>query len=188
VYLSEVKVSLQENDFEKTKLCSDRDGQPPMQVDKREFWWAESERFLQNADVAVFFFLDNTLSRPLLSDDAFIESTGELPPVYGPYRAGNSDPYWDANAPEMNSSVALELMYWLETQDDHQKRTLVIFEGEMLDKLGSLVPGLVMKRGVDFEQIEPECVSEAIDETRQRCMNWVMNECRSFLRERHDSD
>jgi len=169
-YLTELKLQLREKGFESVKLCADRGGAPPGDATPEEenaFWWEESERFLNNADVAIFIFLDHVFTRENLPERAREEASG-----------------FDSDyAPEINSSVLLELMYWLRESGDPD-RTLIIFEEGVYDKLGSLASGVAEAEDVDYGVIENESVGEAIDEARQRCMNWAMNELRPELQSR----
>lgn len=169
-YLTELKLQLRERKFESVKLCADREGTPPDDATPEEedaFWWKESEIFLNNADVAIFIFLDHVFTRENLPERAKKESS-DVDPDY---------------VPEINSSVLLELMYWLRESGDPD-RTLIIFEEGIYDKLGSLVSGVAEAEDVDYDVIENESVEEAIDEARQRCMNWAMNELRPELQNR----
>jgi hypothetical protein len=54
--------------------------------------------------------------------------------------------------------------------------------------MGSVVSGIPQSKGVDYETIENETVSSAVDEVRQRATNWVMNEMRSELVKRHSEE
>ena len=172
-YLTEVKYQLQEFGFENTRVCDDRGNEPPAdatQEERWQFWWEESEEFIQNADVGTFLFLDHIFERNSLSDRSLDEAR---------------DPSSEGHPKEINSSVVGELFYWLTNEDQENGRTLIIFEEGIYDEIGSLIPGLVNLEDVYYEVIENADVESAVEEARQRCMNWVMDDVREELQARY---
>lgn len=169
-YLNEVKFRLQEAGFEDAKVCDDRGNEPPEDADdqeRMEFWWEESREFLENADVAVFLFLDHIFERSELPNRA---------------RDLARDPREDPS--EVNSSVVAELSYWLGEIEDSKDRALVLFEDGAYDRLGSLVAGMVGTRDVRWDTIADDKIEEALEITEPTCSNWAMDEMRETLQRR----
>lgn len=169
-YLTEMKLQLREFGFENARICDDRNDSPPANATDEElweFWWKQSEDFLQNADVGIFVFLDYLLDRPNLPERAREQA-----------RESKEEPV------EMNSSVIGELFYWVREEDFHNERTLLLFEEEIYEEFGSVITGLVHAEGLDFEVINNEDIKAATMEARQRSMNWAMGELRETLRAR----
>jgi len=170
-YLHDLKFRLHEFGFTNAKVCDDRGNQPPdhyTEQQTKEFWWKESEQFLQDADVAIFVFLDHIFARPSLSQRA---------------RGKSHSP--SSNPKEVNSSVAFELMYWLLHEDPQHNKAYIFFEDGIYDDMGSLIPGLSRLRDLRWEKLPDQDIDEAVELARQRCMNWTMNELHGTLQKRH---
>lgn len=189
-YLTELKNRLREEAFTRAKICTDMPETTPKRLQKdtlsqdekqelREFWTEASYRFLQNADVAVFLFLDPTHVRDSLPDRAFRDD--ENP--YSDHAADLHDLPQDANG-----SVLVELGYWLDKMEQPPARTLVLFEESNFDETGSLVSGRVGLEDVHWDTIAAADVSDGFDAVRARCSNWAMNECKFRLQDRYDTD
>ncbi|WP_424005597.1 hypothetical protein ACOZ4I_20280 (plasmid) [Haloarcula salina] len=185
-YLSEIKYQLQDEGFKRAKLCTDRPETTPTHLDKdsltdqekqelREFWTEVSYQFLQNADVAIFFFLDPTHKRSSLPDRAFREKDSPSDHTHGQHKL-TQDP---------NGSVFAELKYWLDQVDADVRRTMVLFEKSNYDETGSLVTGSVGLEGVHWDTIESNAVDDGFDAVRSRCINWAMNDCKLRLQDRY---
>lgn len=178
-FLNEVKLRLQEEGYESAAICSDREDEPPENADPQEeaeFWHSVSIDFLENADVAVFFFLNDELDRQ--------ENL--------PERAFEKEPFseTDDEVPQdLNSSVIEELNYWLDSIDEKRERTLVIFEDEASDDIGSLITGKVSKEDVDVEdELATNDSEAAINVIEGVARNWVMSTCTDRLRSRYYED
>jgi hypothetical protein len=174
-YLTELKLRMQEKGFNETAICDDRNSNPPRGVSQEEewkFWFEESKKFLQQADVAVFVFLDHIFERESLPERSRRQA----------YDVDEDDPK------EINSSVSGELIYWLTNQDMDNERTLVLFEEGIYEEIGPVITGATQATGVDFAKIPNGDVHSAIDETRQRSTNWVMGELRNELLDRYYDD
>lgn len=172
-YLTELKRRLQEKGFAKTAICDDRDNKPPDDATTEEikqFCYKESEEFLKEADVAVFIFLEHIFERESLPDQARRQA----------HDAG------DENPKEINSSVSGEFLYWLADDEKDNNKILAVFEEGIYEEMGSVITGGKNATGVDFEKIPNESIESAADEVRQRAMNWVMNEMRDKLVDRHE--
>ena len=171
-YLTELKIQMQERGFSEAAVCDDRGNQPPSDATEEEeweFWYEESEEFLEEADVSVFVFLDYIFERESLPSRAREQA----------YDSSSDDPK------EINSSVVGELIYWLTHEDLDNEKTLLLFEEGIYEEMGSVVTGATQATGVDFEVIPTEDIESAIDEVRQRSTNWVMNEMRDELIDRY---
>jgi hypothetical protein len=166
-YLTELKYQLQENGFEGAKLCADKEDEPPHGATEEEenvFWWEKSREFLDDADVAIFVFLDHIFTREGLPDRAREKAKDVEDSV------------------EINSSVIVELVYWLQ-EDVNRNRTIILFENGIYEEMGSLIPGLIEEKGLHYP--EPiESVDEAVIESREICSNLAMGELRTELRKR----
>lgn len=178
-FLNEVKLRLQEEGFESAAICTDREDEPPEDADsqeKAEFWHSVSLDFLENADVAVFFFLSDQLNRQ--------ENL--------PERAFEKEPFSEADTgipQDLNSSVIEELNHWLDETDEKRDRTLVIFEDEVTDDIGSLITGRVSKEDVDFEdELSVNDPEGAFNVVKGVARNWVMSTCTEQLRTRYYED
>lgn len=173
-FLTEIKYRLQEYGFEQTKICVDRDSDPASTAsdeELNEYISDESVQFLQEADVAIFFFLDHIFERPELPQRALNECE---PP---------SDDIKDPN-----SSVSGELLCWTTDYDSEKEQAFVIFEGDMYNSIGSVIAGRPESTDLDYTRIDSEDIDTATAQVRQRAMNWAMNEYRDILKKRHTSD
>jgi hypothetical protein len=148
----------------------------PVLKRKPSFWHSVSIDFLDNADVAVFFFLNDQLDR---QDNI-------------PERAFEKEPFseTDDEVPQdLNSSVVEELNYWLGSIDEERERTLVIFEDEASDDIGSLITGKVSKEDIDVEdELSTNDPKAAINVIEGVARNWVMSTCTNRLRSRYYED
>lgn len=185
-YLSEIKYLLQEEGFERAKLCTDRPETTPSHLDKdsltdqeeqelREFWTKVSYKFLKNADVAVFFFLDPTHKRASLPDRAFRDKESPYDHTHGQHKL-DQDP---------NGSVLAELNYWLHVVNGGENQTMVLFERSNYDETGSLVSGSVGLEGAHWDKIKSNDVDDGFAAVRPRCVNWAMNDCKLRLQDRY---
>ncbi|WP_418282659.1 hypothetical protein [Halorubrum sp. DTA98] len=183
-FLNEVKLKLQDNEFEQAKICSDRDDSPPDGAsprEKAEFWHEVSYDFADHADVAVFFILENELDRANVLPD----------------RAFKDEPYGDGPPrEEINSSVIQEMNYWLREIDIERERTLVLFEGEMANKIGPVFRGEVTTEEIDVQnQVELDLndfdlndTERAVEYVHGLARNWAMNTCKLRLQDRYLSE
>jgi hypothetical protein len=190
-YLSTVKQHLRDEGFTNTKLCTDWVEDPPEHLDKpseersqteeqklREFWTDVSKEFLDNADVAVFFFLDPTPARSELSSDTVDDVDHSVHHRHDEYEL-SQDP---------NGSVLVELRHWLDTVGVDPDRTFVIFEETNYEETGSLVSGEVGNRDVHWEKVPTDNVEVSCELTVSRCQNWAMGPCKRRVRDRYYDD
>ena len=191
-FLSEVKYRLHDAGFSRAKLCTDRNDTPPEHLQKdtlstteqqelNEFWTDVSYRFLQNADVAIFFFLDPTLNRSNLPSRAFRDK--EDPETDHLHGQATYDTPQDSN-----TSVVEELNYWHREMGIDSARTMVLFEESNYPQTGTLVTGGVGLRGCHWGKFETNAIDSATQKARSRCMNWAMNECKSRLQDQYHDE
>lgn len=204
-YLSDLKFKLQRAGFENTKICDDRGNEPPEhfnEQEEREFWWSESEEFLNEGDVSIFVFLDYVLERGQLSERAkqMVQDESEGGPTGRTLTAFSLlENLWHMIVTKLligthvqivkglNSSVIAELFYWLENIDEDNNRTLVLFENGIYSDIGSLITGYTGVNDVDYAIIDNENNEEAYEYARAKCTNWAMNEMRETLKHRRFS-
>lgn len=175
-FLTELKLWLEERRFERARLCSDRNDSPPdglTETEEREFWTKMSYEFLENADVAVFVFLDDDLSR---------ES-------YLPDRAFEKEPHDGESIPQdINSSVVEELGYWRRDIGAAPAHTLVLFEEGCYDDIGSVVEGSVSLADIQSEVFDSHDIDQAKGLIHGVAQNWVMDYCKRRLQDRYVED
>lgn len=110
----------------------------------------KSKKCLQRAGAAVFIFLEpaeNRIFRPSVTPQ------------------------------EINTSVCIELEYWLGTLGIGGHRTFVVFEGETREIVGSLIDGTIEHYGVESIDIDFEDYPEMFDQIESQCWNWVNRFC-----------
>jgi len=175
-FLTELKLWLQGRRFKRARLCSDRDDTPPdglTEVEEREFWTRMSYEFLENADVAVFIFLEDELSR---------ES-------YLPERAFEKEPHGRGSIPQdINASIVEELSYWRRDIGASPDHTLVLFEHECYDEIGSLVEGSVSLANIQYEVFDSHDIERTQRLVHGVAQNWAMDTCKRRLQDRYIED
>lgn len=175
-FLTELKLWLQDRRFERARLCSDRNDTPPdslTETEEREFWTQMSYEFLENADVAVFVFLEDELSR---------ES-------YLPKRAFEKDPHSNGSVPQdINASVVEELSYWRRDIGASSDHTLVLFEEGCHEEIGSLVEGSVSLADIQYEVFDSHDIEQTQRLIHGVAQNWVMDTCKRRLQDRYIED
>ncbi|WP_254547209.1 hypothetical protein [Halomarina pelagica] len=187
-FLNEVKYRLQEAGFKRAKLCTDRDDTPPAHLqgntlssteeqELREFWTTVSYRFLQNADVAVFFFLDPTINRSNLPSAFQDKNDPQKDHLHG--QSTYKTPQ------DANGSVIEELNYWLREMEMEAARTMVLFEESNYDQTGSLVTGRVGLEACHWGRFEDNEIDSVHQKTRSRCVNWAMDDCKPWLQDQY---
>ena len=170
-FAAELRNRLKEEGFESAAIASDMQGSPPDYAspeEKKEYWYEKSETFLQQADVAIFLFLDYIFERPYLPEDAREES---------------HDPRSDPK--EINSSVSVELDAWLREYGADGDRSLALFEGEMANSMGSLIQGGAEATGTAYDDFEANDIDGAFQAAKTKCRNWAMGELHDALQDRY---
>lgn len=172
-FLTELKLFLHDRRFTGARLCSDRNDAPPndlTKAERREFWTRMSYEFLENADVAVFVFLEDDLSR---------ES-------YLPDRAFEKEPHGGGSIPQdINASVVEELGYWRREIGASADLTYVLFEEGCHEEIGGLVEGSVSLADIQYEVFDSHDLEQAQRLVHGVAQNWVMDTCKRRLQDQY---
>jgi len=135
---------LRDNGYNGAKLCSELPDHPrPTGMSKGEKNWWESVNCMYTADAAVFLFLEPIETR-----------------LNGAPKEG------------LNSSAFAELTYWVQFFAHKKEGTLIIYEGDM-DKVGSLISGLVEIGDCTDFTIDVGELDKMRNSVLTTCIEWV---------------
>ena len=136
---------LRENNYQGASICSEIPNHdvPDTMGYGQQNWW-ESINFMYHADAAVFVFLEPLDSR-----------------------------LNDRSAQGLNSSVIAELVFWSHFFADSRAGTLVLFEGDLADSLGSLVTGVIEANGIESQQVDTNDIDTMKETILTSCMDWL---------------
>lgn len=105
-----------------------------------------SEKCLKDADAAVFIFFETVQGR---------------------------FPNWDGEPAELNGSVIREMSIWMDRLKRPPSRSLVVFEGDLREEYGSLIPGSVDDYGCEEDQFSRNDFEELYDCISAVSWKWV---------------
>jgi hypothetical protein len=187
-YLRKVTLGLQEHGYEKTAICSDIEGRPPESACRKEkarYWKQKSYDFLEFSDVAVFFFLKNTLDRSeTLPEDAFDNDkfVDNLPDDEEPIDI-------EREVQDLNASPIQELNHWFKELDGEPERSMALFESGCHDRIGPIFAAEVDSAKMYVEDELPDHdVETAIRRVNGAAKEWVNKHCKRLLQERYYRD
>ncbi|MFC7070645.1 hypothetical protein ACFQL9_13405 [Halobaculum lipolyticum] len=143
--LKSVTEYLRQEGYEKAAICSEipNHGKKGSMSRSEKNWW-ESVSFMNNADVAVFVFLEPTAERINMS-----------------------------HAQGLNSSVIAELVFWSHFFASDKIGTLVLFEGDLYDSMGSLISGVIEANGIESQNVPSQDIDEIKNTVLTNCIQWL---------------
>lgn len=110
--------------------------------------WLRSKKCLEDADAAIFIFFETVQGR---------------------------FPNWDPKPAELNSSVIREMSYWIDALNRPSEQMLAIFEGELRDQYGSLIPGSIEDYDCREEEFERNDFEELYQYISSTAWKWVFS-------------
>lgn len=150
--LEEIASQLRRNDYDSVRVCSeypDPDRTDDMTDD--EYNWIRSVKCLEESEFAAFVFMEAFESR---------------------------FPGYESVPNELNSSVSSEFTYWSSRLRMSPERTLVVYEGDISENLGSLIPGQVDNLGCHEGDFNRRDYSELFEIIDSACWTWTNKYCK----------
>lgn len=144
--LKTVTKYLREEGYDGAAICSELPNHGPrgsMSWGEKNWW--ESVNFMHQADVAVFIFLEPHDSR--------------LEP--------------NKPAQGLNSSVIAELVFWSHFFASEKLGTLVLFEGDLEDSMGSLITGVTEAKGLESQCVDSKDIQSMKETILTNCIQWL---------------